>query len=265
MINTNWLLIGCGTRVGRDSVPREREQVWVPSRFRCGGLWLRSRSCQFWVGLCAPDPTAIDIWFQHSGRPWWRLLYLSDEKVLLAGLWFAALGIGYRRRWVVVVLMFAVPIATVALIRPLKLAVWPSERRRAVLYPSGHTTLLVAGLGNGRLRIRRHIVANCRRCDLLLAGSFPGCPSHTTISPTRLEAFSWERQRSRFAIPAQPMEVGPKNVDIRRSAGPPSRECGCCIKEAVPLTEAPAEMSVRGRRRAAWLAITVEFPRMAVR
>ena len=54
-------------------------------------------------------PTAIDIWFQHSGRPWWRLLYLSDEKVLLGAL-VAALGIGYRRRWVVVVLMFAVPV-----------------------------------------------------------------------------------------------------------------------------------------------------------
>ena len=85
-------------------------------------------------------PTAIDIWFQHSGRPWWRLLYLSDEKVLLAGLLVAALGIGYRRRWVVVVLMFAVPIATVALIRPLKLA-FGRLKDDALCYPSGHTTL----------------------------------------------------------------------------------------------------------------------------
>jgi len=91
-------------------------------------------------------PTAIDIWFQHSGRPWWRLLYLSDEKVLLAGLLVAALGAGYRRRWAVAVLMVAVPIAAVSVIRPMKLA-FGRLKDDALCYPSGHTTLLVATLG----------------------------------------------------------------------------------------------------------------------
>lgn len=90
--------------------------------------------------------TTVDGFFQQAGGGLDRLVVLTDTRTAQALVLAGVLAAAYRRRWVLLPLVVAVPYAAVWASRTLK-PVFGRFKEDALSYPSGHTTALVVVLG----------------------------------------------------------------------------------------------------------------------
>jgi hypothetical protein len=101
--------------------------------------------------LVGKRSTPIDDWFLrnagHAVGASVRWLLVFTDWWLLVPLLAACLGVAlYRRRWRLVVVVLACPLAAIEIVWLLK-PIFDREKGGTLAYPSGHTTLMVTILG----------------------------------------------------------------------------------------------------------------------